>query len=73
VIVRDPSVFECHRLKIPTDLTLKGLNKLEIIFESEYAENSEGLYYYEDFLDEEEYVYTDCAPSHCHYWFPCFD
>jgi hypothetical protein len=73
IVIEDPSVFECHRLIIPTDYTKKGSNVIEIIFEGEYTEKDEGLYYYEDTNDGEEYVYTDCAPSYCHYWFPCFD
>ena len=50
-----------------------GKNTLIIDFESNYITDCQGMQYFKDDADGEEYVYTELEPDYCHIVFPCFD
>jgi aminopeptidase N len=58
---------------LPVAQQKEGENMVEIFFESEYVTDCEGVQYYKDEQDGQEYIYSDLEPANCHLWFPCFD
>jgi aminopeptidase N len=46
---------------------------VSIRFTTSYVTDCEGLNYYKDTEDGEEYMYTDSEPANQHKVFPCFD
>jgi aminopeptidase N len=72
--VTDSQKYINERLYIPESLRKAGQkNQVEVLFESEYVTNCEGVHYFKDDADEQEYIYTSLEPANCHVWFPCFD
>jgi len=65
--------FRDHRIYFPKEHLKLGVNKVTIRFTSKYVRDCEGVNYFKDNDDGEEYLYSDCEPANCHKAFPCFD
>lgn len=50
-----------------------GRNFIELDFEAAFVNNCEGMQWFKDSSDGNEYIYSDSEPDHAHHWFPCFD
>jgi len=50
-----------------------GPNEVVIRFTSNYVRDCQGVQYFKDKDDGEEYLYSDHEPASCHRGFPCFD
>ena len=65
--------FENDKIQIKKDLLKMGENEVEIKFESRYVRDCEGIHYYKDQADDEEYLYSQFEAASAHKAFPCFD
>ena len=54
-------------------LKSNAFNRVNIVFETDYVNNSQGLHKFVDPSDNEVYLYTNLEPFCCHKVFPCFD
>jgi len=52
---------------------IAGSNEVLIRFESKYVRDCEGIHYYKDSADDEEYLYSQFEAASAHKAFPCFD
>ena len=52
-------MFINDRLYIPSDLQKVGANSVEIVFESEFVKNCEGVHWFKDEADDTEYIFSD--------------
>ena len=66
-------LWQNHRIYIPTANQVVGQNKAVIEFESYYVTDCQGFQYFNDEIDNTEYIYTELEPDYCHYVFPSFD
>jgi len=60
-------------LYLPSELQKVGSNVAEVVFESEYVRNCEGVHWFKDEADDTEYIFSDFQPANAHKWIPCFD
>lgn len=60
-------------LEIPQNQLTAGPTRFEIGFSHPYSDNSRGLYYFRDPVDDTSYVYTDFEPFQANRAFPLFD
>lgn len=67
------AVFKGHRINLPTTLLKLGVNVVHVDFEAEYVTDCQGMQWFKDEEDKNEYLYTNSEPDHAHLWFPCFD
>ena len=65
--------FRDHRVYFDKDLLKVGSNEVEIRFESNYVRDNQGVHYYQDTEDKNEYIYTQFEAANAHICFPCFD
>eukprot|EP01022_Parablepharisma_sp_SALTPOND_P000908 TRINITY_DN105231_c1_g1_i1.p1 TRINITY_DN105231_c1_g1~~TRINITY_DN105231_c1_g1_i1.p1 ORF type:complete len:787 (+),score=120.32 TRINITY_DN105231_c1_g1_i1:524-2884(+) len=75
-------IFTRHRITLPKESQIKGENivfnalikeQVQIAFKNEYSRNWNGLYYFHDPEDNEEYIYNCFEPFFANKAFPCFD
>lgn len=71
--VEDYNPFANDKITIKKELLVKGVNTVEIKFESRYVRDCEGIHYYKDTADDEEYLYSQFEAASAHKAFPCFD
>lgn len=71
--VEDHNPFANDKINIKKELLVKGVNTVEIKFESRYVRDCEGIHYYKDTADDEEYLYSQFEAASAHKAFPCFD
>lgn len=50
-----------------------GSNTVKVRFTSEFVKNGEGLHYYKDPADGQEYLYSQFEAFNTHKTFPCFN
>lgn len=50
--------FANDKIHIKKELLQLGENEIEIKFESRYVRDCEGIHYYKDTADDEEYLYS---------------
>ena len=50
-----------------------GQNVVKVAFEAEYVTDCQGMQWFKDEEDGNEYTYSNSEPDHAHVWFPCFD
>lgn len=65
--------FANDRIQLKKENLKAGSNVVVIRFESRYARDCEGIHYYKDSADGEEYLYSMFAAAFAHKAFPCFD
>lgn len=78
LVINDQSVakgnpFRDHRVYFDPTYLKAGVNTAAIRFTSKYVRDCQGVQYFKDDGDGEEYLYTDHEPASCHKGFPCFD
>ena len=66
-------VFKDHRIHLPEEYLSSGANKVVVRFVSNYVRDCEGLHYFKDTEDNEEYLYSQFEAFNAHIVFPCFD
>ena len=71
--VSDPNAFKGQRIFFPKDLLKSGENKVQIRFVSKYVRDCQGIHYFLDKDDGEEYLYSQFEANDAHKAFPCFD
>lgn len=69
----DGEPFRDHRIYFPKDLLKAGENVVKVYYESKYARDCQGMHYFLDKEDGEEYLYTQFEAADAHMVFPCFD
>ena len=65
--------FHDHRVYFAKEHLAEGKNEVSIRFTTKIVRDCQGVNYFLDNDDGEEYMYSDCEPFHCHKIFPCFD
>ena len=65
--------FRDHRIYFDKQFLKQGENKVQVRFTSNYTRDCQGVQYFKDKDDNEEYIYSDNEPQSCHKAFPCFD
>jgi len=68
-----PSPFRDHRIYFEMKYLVPGENTATIRYESKYCRDCEGVQYFKDKDDDEEYIYSNHEPASAHKGFPCFD
>jgi aminopeptidase N len=71
--VTEGSPFRDHRIYFPSTLLQEGANEVEIRFVSKYVRDCQGIHYFVDKDDNEEYIYSQYEAADAHKAFPCFD
>lgn len=71
--VEEGSPFANDKISLKKEHLVKGSNIVEIKFESRYVRDCEGVHYYKDTADDEEYLYSQFEAASAHKAFPCFD
>ena len=69
----DYNPFENDKIHLKKNPLMAGSNIVEIRFESRYVRDCEGIHYYKDTADDEEYLYSQFEAASAHKAFPCFD
>jgi aminopeptidase N len=69
--IHEEGVYAEH--KIHLNSLKAGHNVVEIRFTNDYRTDGNGLHFYKDPEDEEEYLYTQFEAYSAHKCFPCFD
>lgn len=72
-LIEDYNPFANDKILIKKNPLMKGVNTVEIQFESRYVRDCEGIHYYKDNADGEEYLYSQFEAASAHKAFPCFD
>lgn len=72
-VVKDRSCFSDHKIHLPRELLKLGENDVKVRFVSAYVRDCQGLHYFMDTEDNEEYIYSQCEAADGHVIFPCFD
>lgn len=67
------NIFKGHKIQLPLEFLQVGKNTVKIDYTAEYVRDCQGMHYFKDSADQNEYLYTNCEPNHAHIWFPCFD
>jgi aminopeptidase N len=65
--------FANDKINLKAELLVLGENVVDIRFESRYVRDCEGIHYYRDNADGEEYLYSQFEAASAHKAFPCFD
>lgn len=68
-----PPKFERQRVFLPKDHLVNGKNRVSFIFKNTYVQNSAGLHWFSDPVDDKVYLFSHLEPFFCHRIFPCFD
>ena len=71
--VKDGNPFRDHRVYFPKAHLKEGDNSVQIRFISNYVRDCQGMHYYVDKDDNEEYIYSQFETVDAHKAFPCFD
>ena len=71
--VEGDDIFRDHKIKLPRHLLNQGENEVRIRFVSTYTRDCEGIHYFKDQDDDEEYLYSQFEAACAHKVFPCFD
>ena len=71
--VEDPKAYRNHKIYFPKDLLKSGENKVLVRFVSKYVRDCQGIHYFLDKDDQEEYLYSQFEANDAHKAFPCFD
>ena len=71
--VTDGNPFREHRIYLPEKLLKEGANEIRVQFESSYVRDCQGMQYFVDKEDGEEYLYSQFEAADAHMVFPCFD
>jgi aminopeptidase N len=71
--VTDSETYRDHKIYLPRDLLKQGHNEIRVRFVSEYVKDCQGMHYFKDPEDGEEYMYSQCEAAEAHKIFPCFD
>lgn len=71
--ITDYNPFENDKIILKKNPLMQGVNFVEIRFESRYVRDCEGIHYYKDTGDGEEYLYSQFEAASAHKAFPCFD
>jgi len=65
--------FANDKINLRKENLIAGTNEILIRFESKYVRDCEGIHYYKDSADDEEYLYSQYEAASAHKAFPCFD
>ena len=65
--------FHDHRIYLPRDQLISVDNVVLVRFTSRYVRDCQGVQYFLDKEDNEEYMYSESEPFNQHKGFPCFD
>jgi aminopeptidase N len=65
--------YSMHRLVLPVDYLIKGLNRLEAVYVRQFSRDGRGLHRFQDPEDKRDYLYTQFETNDAHHMFPCFD
>lgn len=65
--------FKDHRIYLPKELLKVGDNQVTVKFHSDYVRDCQGIHYFKDQDDQEEYLYSQFESADAHKCFPCFD
>ena len=57
-VVTDKTVFREHKIYLPRSLLHLGHNQIKIRFVSAYVRDCQGVHYFKDPKDEQEYIYS---------------
>jgi len=68
-----PDLFSEHKIKLPVELLKEGRNQAQVRFTGTYVRDCQGLHYFKDPEDQNEYLYSNVEPFDAHKIFPCFD
>ena len=71
--VMEGSPYRDHRIYFPKEMLKEGANSVSVTFESYYVKDCQGMHYFMDKEDGEEYLYTQFEAANAHCVFPCFD
>jgi aminopeptidase N len=71
--ITDYNPFANDKINIKKEYLVAGANEIEAKFESRYVRDCEGIHYYKDTADDEEYLYSQFEAASAHKAFPCFD
>lgn len=66
-------IFNNHQIKLPKYLLNNKENEVRIRFVSTYTRDCEGLHYYQEKDDLDEYLYSQFEAACAHKVFPCFN
>lgn len=67
------SAFRDHRIFFDKKYLKEGKNSVMIKFVSNYVRDCQGIHYFRDKEDNEEYLYSQHEAADAHKAFPCFD
>ena len=71
--VEDSKAYRNQKIYFPKEFLKSGENKVQIRFVSKYVRDCQGIHYFLDKDDEEEYLYSQFEANDAHKAFPCFD
>ena len=71
--IKGNDYFYDHKIHLPQELLKPGQNKVTVRFVSNYVRDCQGLHYFKDSDDQEEYLYSQFEAADAHKCFPCFD
>ena len=72
-IPTDKINFKDERIYFDMDILKEGTNEAVVDFESSYIKDCQGIQYFKDPEDQEEYIYSQFEAADAHRAFPCFD
>ena len=71
--VKEGEPFRDHRVYFPKQDLKEGKNVVTLRFVSKYVMDCQGVHYFVDKDDGEEYLYSQFEAADAHKAFPCFD
>ena len=71
--ITEGNPFRDHRIYFDQKHLVVGSNTVEVRYISNYVKDCEGVQFFVDKDDNEEYIYSNHEPFNAHKGFPCFD
>ena len=71
--LNNTDTFKDHKIFFDKKSLNQGFNSVSISFVSSYVRDCQGIHYFKDKEDGEEYLYSQHEAADAHKAFPCFD